>query len=63
MVRKLAYIDLSHVFENNMPGFSMKDENGVEITYTAKIYPFLTHKQSKPLYKGKASFEITEMVF
>lgn len=63
MVRKLAYIDLSHVFENNMPGFTMKDENGAEISYTAKIYPFLTHEQSKPLYKGKASFEITEMIF
>jgi kynurenine formamidase len=46
-----------------MPGFSIKDEQGKEITYTARIYPFMTHDQSKSLYKGKASFEITEMSF
>ncbi len=59
----MKYIDLSHTFENNMPGFRMRNEDGSIVMYTAKIYPFLTHDQSLPIYKGKASFEITEMVF
>ncbi len=63
MVLNMRFIDLSHVFEDGMPGFKMKSENGSYITYSAKIYPFLTHEQSKPKYQGKASFEITEMVF
>lgn len=55
-------IDLSHTFENDMPGFRMKLNNQV-IQYRAQIKPFLTHEQSAPYYSGKAAFEITEMAF
>ncbi len=57
------FIDLSHVFEDNMPGFKMKNEDGTFTQYTAKIRPFLTHEQSAPKFAGKCSFEITEMTF
>jgi kynurenine formamidase len=57
------FIDLSHYFENDMPGFKMKNEDGTYTKYTANIKPFLTHKESKPKYQGKASFEITEISF
>lgn len=60
---KFEFIDLSHPFEDGMPGFRMKDPEGNVIYYTAKIHPFLTHEQSKSLYHGQASFEITEMCF
>ena len=46
-----------------MPGFRIKTENGTYLSYTAKIYPFLTHEQTRPKYQGLASFEITEMNF
>ncbi|MHA2172405.1 MAG: cyclase family protein, partial [Candidatus Kariarchaeaceae archaeon] len=39
------------------------DEEGNTIIYRAKIQPFLTHEQSKPLYNYQAQFEITEMTF
>ncbi|WP_454053625.1 cyclase family protein [Clostridium sp. Marseille-Q7071] len=57
------FIDLSHYFEDGMPGFKMKDEFGQLIQYTAKIKPFLTHEQSAPTFDGKACFEITEITF
>jgi kynurenine formamidase len=57
------FIDLSHNFENNMPGFKMKNEDGTVTQYTAHIHPFITHEQSLPKYQGKASFEITEITF
>lgn len=57
------FIDLSHTFEDNMPGFKLKNEDGSFTQYTARIYPFLTHEQSGPKYQGLASFEITEMCF
>jgi arylformamidase len=55
------FIDLSHVFEDGMPGFRMKSEDGSVIQYSARIRPFLTHEQSLPKYQGLASFEITEL--
>ena len=57
------FIDLSHDFEDNMPGFKLKNEDGTVTQYTAKIHPFLTHEQTKPKFQGKCSFEITEMTF
>lgn len=57
------FIDLSHDFENNMPGFRIKNEDGTLTQYTAQIHPFVTHEQSLPKYQGKASFEITEITF
>ncbi len=55
------FIDLSHVFEDGMPGFRMKSEDGSVIQYSTRIRPFLTHEQSLPKYQGLASFEITEL--
>ncbi|MFW9854743.1 MAG: cyclase family protein [Candidatus Thorarchaeota archaeon] len=60
---RMRFIDLSHLFEDNMPGFRLKSENGNTSTFTARIRPFLTHEQSRPRYKNKAAFEITEMTF
>jgi kynurenine formamidase len=56
-------VDLSHTFENGMPGFRMRMAEGKSVPFTASIRPFLTHEESKPLYANKASFEITEMSF
>ncbi len=56
-------IDLSHVFEDGMPGFRMRNEDGTFTQYTARVRPLLTHEQSLPKYQGKACFEITEMAF
>ena len=57
------FIDLSHFFEDQMPGFKMKRADGSVFQFTAHIRPFLTHKQSEPNYQGKSSFEITEISF
>ncbi len=59
----MSFIDLSHYFEDGMPGFKMKDSNGKITQYTAQINPFLTHAQSSHYFKGRAAFEITEMSF
>lgn len=58
-----AFIDLSHNFEDNMPGFKMTDEAGNVVQYTAKIRPFFTHEQSRPRYQGRSAFEVTEITF
>ena len=57
------FIDLSHTFEDGMPGFKLKNEDGTFTQYTAHIYPFMTHEQSRPKFEGLAAFEITEMRF
>lgn len=59
----MSFIDLSHTFEDGMPGFKLKNEDGSVTQYTAHIYPFLTHQQSAPKYQGQAAFAITEMRF
>ncbi|MFX0051365.1 MAG: cyclase family protein [Candidatus Hermodarchaeota archaeon] len=60
---KSKFIDLSHIFENDMPGFRIKNEDGSYTSYTAKIKPFFTHTQTKPMYNGLVSFEITQITF
>ncbi len=57
------FVDLSHTFEDGMPGFVMKTSDGRTASFTASIKPFLTHEQSRPFYDGKASFELTEITF
>ena len=56
-----TFIDLSHYFENNMPAFKIKNEDGSYFQFSVEIHPFLTHEQTKPKYDGKCSFEITEI--
>lgn len=56
-------VDLSHTFENGMPGFVMPMSGGRVTPLTASIRPFLTHEQSRPFYDNKASFALTEMTF
>jgi len=58
-----VFVDLSHDFEDRMPGFKLMNEDGTVAQYTARIRPFLTHDQTKPKFRGKCSFEITEMTF
>ncbi|MGI9494119.1 MAG: cyclase family protein [Geminicoccaceae bacterium] len=57
------FIDLSHRFEDGMPGFTMRTRDGRVAPFTASVKPFLTHEQSRPFYDGKASFELTEITF
>lgn len=59
----MKYIDLSHYFEDNMPGFKLKNEDGTYTQYTAKIRPFLTHENTINKFNGLCSFEITEISF
>ena len=59
----MQFVDLSHTFEDGMPGFKLKNEDGSITQYTAHIYPFLTHEQSRPKYRGQAAFAITEIRF
>lgn len=56
-------VDLSHTFEDGMPGFVMRAPDGSSAPFTAMVRPFLTHDQSEPFYGGKASFELTEVRF
>ncbi len=57
------FIDLSHSFEDGMPGFVMRAADGTTAHFTASVKPFLTHQESRHFYDGKASFELTEITF
>ncbi|MBU7018233.1 MAG: cyclase family protein [Theionarchaea archaeon] len=57
------FVDLSHYFEDNMPGFKLKNEDGTFTQFTARIRPFLTHDETREKFKRRASFEITEIEF
>lgn len=56
-------VDLSHPFEDGMPGFRSESEDGASIEYTAEIEPLVTHDESRDAYDGEAAFEVTEMRF
>ena len=56
-------VDLSHVFEDGMPGVRFKGETGEMVELTAHIRPYMTHTQSRRHYDGKASFEISDVAF
>jgi kynurenine formamidase len=56
-------VDLSHPFEDGMPGFRSETEDGTPIEYTAEIKPLFTHEESRDAYDGEAAFEVTEMTF
>ncbi len=56
-------VDLSHVFEDGMPGTRFKAESGETVELTARIRPYMTHAQSLRHYDGKASFEISDVGF
>lgn len=57
------FIDLSHDFEDQMPGFKITNKDGTITQLSAKIHPFLTHAQTAPKYQENCSFEITEITF
>lgn len=59
----MTLIDLSHVFEDGMPGFTMKAPDGQSVRFTASVQPLLTHDESSRYYEGKASFGITTVSF
>jgi kynurenine formamidase len=58
-----AFVDLTHDFEDGMPGFRLSDAEGGYTEFSAEIEPFLTHEETEPKFDGRASFEITEMRF
>ena len=45
------FVDLSHYFEDGMPGFKLKNEDGTFTQLTARIRPFLTHEPKVDLEK------------
>jgi arylformamidase len=57
------FIDLSHVFEDGMPGFEATLPDGAKRRCTAHIRPLITHAQSRSHFAGKAEFELTEASF
>lgn len=57
------FVDLSHVFEDGMPGIRVAGPDGSKLALTARIRPFMTHAQSRANYQGKAEFGLTEMRF
>lgn len=57
------FVELSHEFEEGMPGFRLPDDDGGYTEFSASIEPFLTHEETRPKYDGLASFEITELRF
>lgn len=59
----MPFIDLSHTFEDDMPGFTMRNPAGEPRHFTASVRPFLTHEASRPFYENRAEFEITEIRF
>ncbi|MFC7131184.1 cyclase family protein [Haloferax chudinovii] len=59
----MSFVDLSHSFEDEMPGFRMEAEDGTVTEYTAEIEPFFTHDESESFYDGESAFEITEIRF
>lgn len=56
-------IDLSHEFHDAMPGVRFSNQAGEIVELTAHIKPFMTHHDSTAHYRGKASFEITDVAF
>jgi len=57
------FIDLSHDFEDGMPGFRMTMPDGTKVQCTARIRPFVTHDQYRAVTGGQAEFELTEVSF
>lgn len=57
------FVDLTHDFRDGMPGFRLQDDDGGYTEFTAEIEPFLTHEETRPMFDGRASFEISEMRF
>jgi kynurenine formamidase len=45
----MRFVDLSHAIEDGMPGFRMKNADGILTEFTARVHPFLTHEQSAVL--------------
>ncbi|UCE87923.1 MAG: cyclase family protein [Deltaproteobacteria bacterium] len=46
-----------------MPGLRLQGADGTRIEYSARVFPFLTHEQSRPRYADQAEFAITEIHF
>jgi kynurenine formamidase len=57
------FIDLSPDFADGMPGFTTVLPDGWRLCCTARIWPLITHEQSRRSFDGKAEFELTEMSF
>jgi len=57
----MKFVDLSHTFEDGMPGFCHENADGTHTEYTAEVSPFFSHEESREKYDGKAAFEVTEM--
>lgn len=59
----MSFVDLSHSFEDGMPGFRMKNEDGTVTEFTVEIQPFFTHDGSESHYEGESAFEVTDVTF
>jgi len=57
------FVDLSHVFEDGMPGIRVTGPDGSKIALTARVRPFMTHAQTRADFGGRAEFGLTEISF
>ena len=57
------FVDLSHLFEDGMPGFRLRGPDGAMVECTARVRDFVSHEQSRANYGGQAEFVLTEMSF
>ena len=57
------FVDLSHLFEDGMPGFRLRGPDGAMVECTARVRAFVSHEESRANYGGQAEFVLTEMSF
>lgn len=57
------FIDLSHTFEDGMPGMRITLGDGTVADGPVRVRPWLTRDQLDEALKGESSFEITEVSF
>ncbi len=55
------FVDLSHVLEPGMPGFTFALPDGARIEASVSVAPALTHEQSRPMYANGVEFTLTEL--
>lgn len=54
-------VDLSHVLETGMPGFTVTMPDGRKTEASVSVAPAVTHEQSRSRYQGGVEFTLTEL--
>jgi kynurenine formamidase len=55
------FVDLSHVLETGMPGFTFTLPDGARVQSTVSVTQAMTHEQSRPMYRDGVEFTLTEL--